>query len=174
MIVLCFGFDETCRFIFDQYRGSLHSLVQPVFHLFNFQWDYAYYVVSDYPEAHTGGFKSGLTGQLDRDVQCMTIDFDTDMNREFIWSIGYSADKDPELRHCAMENTKINGVPWYTNLWLEDCAMTGGASGGGWIKDMDEEGVGTVGGVNSWGFSWCDQKKASAVKFRWQITEMFG
>lgn len=110
-------------------------------------------MVSDYPEAHTGGFKSGLTGQLDRDVQCMTIDFDTDMNREFIWSIGYSADKDPELRHCAMENTKINGVPWYTNLWLEDCAMTGGASGGGWIKDMDEEGVGTVGGVNSWGFT---------------------
>ena len=43
----------------------------------------------------------------------------------------YSADKDPELRHCSMENSKINGVEWYANPWLDHCAMTGGASGGG-------------------------------------------
>ena len=52
---------------------------------------------------------------------------------EFVFSLGYSADTDPNFRHCAMANTKINGVSWYTNLWLDDCAMTGGASGGPWI-----------------------------------------
>lgn len=52
-----------------------------------------------------------------------------------------------------MENTKINGVSWYTNLWLDGCAMTGGASGGPWVHDMDEEGTGTLVSVNSWGFT---------------------
>lgn len=108
----------------------------------------------DDPNTHSGGFTPGLTGQLDLDVPPVPIDFDTrTINNEFIWSVGYSADKDPQLRHCAMENDKINGVPWYENYWLDDCAMTGGASGGPWIMDMDERGDGTLISVNSWGFT---------------------
>jgi len=121
----------------------------------NVEWDYAYYVVFDDKNTHSRGYKAGLTGQLDRDVDAVTVDFDADplKKKEFIISIGYSADKDPDLRHCSMENTQINGVVWYDNLWLDDCAMTGGASGGGWISNMDTKGVGTLVGVNSWGFT---------------------
>ena len=107
----------------------------------------------DDPHTHSKGYKPGLTGRLDHDVSCMPIDFDSDISDEFVFSIGYSADRDPSLRNCAMENTIINGVPWYTNYWLDDCAMTGGASGGGWIIDMDEDGAGTLISVNSWGFT---------------------
>ena len=121
----------------------------------NAQYDYAYWVVYDDPSStHSGGYAPGLTGQLDRDVQSMKIDFDTNIGEEFIFSIGYSADKDPKLRHCAMESSKINGVPWYDNLWLEDCTLTGGASGGPWMMDMQEDGVGTLISVNSWGFAY--------------------
>lgn len=51
-----------------------------------------------------------------------------------------------------MNSKRINGVDFYTNFWLEDCALTGGASGGPWIKNMDTEGVGTLTSLNSWGF----------------------
>ena len=40
------------------------------------------------------------------------------------------------------------------NLWLEDCTLTGGASGGPWMMDMQEDGVGTLISVNSWGFAY--------------------
>ena len=52
-----------------------------------------------------------------------------------------------------MVGTEIRGLPWYANLWLDDCAMTGGASGGPWIVDADEGGGGTLVSVNSWGFT---------------------
>jgi len=34
-----------------------------------------------------------------------------------------------------MENESIDGVPWHKNLWLKDCAIAGGASGGRWMRD---------------------------------------
>ena len=130
----------------------------------NVPYDYAYYVAFDDPATHSGGWEDGLTGVLDVDIQSMKIDFDTDLhesnnsnsgneNNDFIYSIGYSADKDPSLRHCAMEHTTIFGVDWYENFWLDNCAMTGGASGGPWMVNMDTDGVGTLVSVNSWGFA---------------------
>jgi hypothetical protein len=120
----------------------------------NVPYDYAYYVAYDDVDAHSGGYEGGLSGILDRDVTSMKIDFDVDVDDdEFIFSLGYSADKDPSLRHCAMERTSIRGVEWYENYWLDNCAMTGGASGGPWLKDVDSNGVGTLISVNSWGFA---------------------
>lgn len=129
----------------------------------NVPYDYAYYVAFDNPATHSGGWEEGLTGLLDVDIQSMKIDFDTDLhdhnsgngneNNDFIFSIGYSADRDPSLRHCAMEHTTIFGVDWYENFWLDNCAMTGGASGGPWMVNMDTDGVGTLVSVNSWGFA---------------------
>jgi len=83
----------------------------------------------------------------------MALDFNADPRGEFVFSVGYSADKDPSLRHCSMANTDIYGLSSYANLWLNDCAMTGGASGGPWTIDMDDKGVGTLISVNSWGFT---------------------
>mmetsp|Transcript_21193 Transcript_21193/g.44752 ORF Transcript_21193/g.44752 Transcript_21193/m.44752 type:complete len:716 (+) Transcript_21193:87-2234(+) len=119
----------------------------------NVPYDYAFYTVFDHRSTHEGGWKNGLTGTLDRDVIPMAIDFDMRPDDKFVFSIGYSADKDPQLRHCAMTNTNINGVPWFTNLWLEDCGLTGGASGGPWIHNMDTNGIGTLISNNSWGFT---------------------
>jgi len=120
----------------------------------NVPFDYAYYTVFDDGSTHTGGYSGqGLTGILDRDVSPVALDFDADPRGRFINSIGYSADKDPDLRHCSMASTDIYGLPGYANLWLDDCAMTGGASGGPWLVDMDDAGVGTVISVNSWGFT---------------------
>ncbi|KAL7554326.1 hypothetical protein ACHAWF_017765 [Thalassiosira exigua] len=130
----------------------------------NVQYDYAYYTVFDDEHTHAGGYTKGLTGVLDRDIPCVPIDFDMDPRGEFIHSVGYSADKDPALRHCAMTNAEINGVPWYANLWLDDCAMTGGASGGPWMYDLDEDGRGTLVSVNSWGFA--DKPGMAGPQFR--------
>ncbi|KAL3796586.1 hypothetical protein ACHAW5_009037 [Stephanodiscus triporus] len=120
----------------------------------NVPYDYAYYVAYDDPAAHAGGYDEGLTGVLDVDVRSMRVDFDATVDDgEFVFSVGYSADRDPSLRHCAMERTTINGVEWYENYWLDSCAMTGGASGGPWLVDVDADGVGTLISVNSWGFA---------------------
>ncbi|KAL9179968.1 hypothetical protein ACHAXT_007938 [Thalassiosira profunda] len=121
---------------------------------YNVGFDYAYWVVHDDRDTHERGYKSGLTGILDRDVPCFNVDYDSRRrNDEFVYSLGYSADKDPDFRHCSMEAGTINGIPTYTNLWLDDCAMSGGASGGPWMKDLDMNGRGTVMSVNSWGFT---------------------
>ena len=125
-----------------------------MWHFSGFQFDYAYYTVFDDRSTHRGGYRrQGLTGVLDRDVVPMALDFDADPRGEFIFSIGYSADKDPDLRHCSMTNTEKYGLATYANLWLDDCAMTGGASGGPWLVDVDRGGTGTLVSVNSWGFT---------------------
>lgn len=117
------------------------------------QYDYAYYVAFDDPSTHRGGYKRGLTGVLERDVRPMAVDFESPPYDEWVHSIGYSADKDPKLRYCSMDSTTINGIDSYTNMWLDDCEMTGGASGGPWMAGLDEGGVGTLISVNSWGFT---------------------
>ena len=118
------------------------------------QFDYAYYVVFHDQAAHRGGYEKGLTGILDRDVRPLPVDFARDARGAFVHSIGYSADQDPSLRHCAMANADIYGVSWYANLWLDACALTGGASGGPWLVDADAAGTGTLVSVNSWGFTY--------------------
>jgi len=119
----------------------------------NVQYDYAYYVAIDDDSTHSGGFESGLTGNLEQDTTPMVIDFDRSATEEFLVALGYSADRDPAFRYCSMDVSSINGVPWYANLWMDNCGMTGGASGGPWIIDMTEGGSGTVVSNNSWGFT---------------------
>jgi len=119
----------------------------------NVEYDYAYYVAIDDFSTHQGGFTDGLSGKLDHDVTPMPVDFGYRVTSDFLVGLGYSADKDPDFRYCSMECSTISGVPWYENLWLENCGMTGGASGGPWIVDMTESGKGTLVSVNSWGFT---------------------
>jgi len=104
-------------------------------------------------DAHTDGYSGGLSGTLDKDTVPMHIDFESDPVDNFAVALGYSADKDPAFRYCTNEIETIKGVPWYTNLWIDQCGMTGGASGGSWLVNMDTDGVGTIVSVNSWGFT---------------------
>jgi hypothetical protein len=119
----------------------------------NVQYDYAYYVVMDDKSNHSGGYGSGVSGTLDKDVVPMDLDFDVRPQNEFTVALGYSADRDPSFRYCTDDMSTIMGVPWYVNLWLDRCGMTGGASGGSWLIDMNQRGEGTVVSVNSWGFT---------------------
>eukprot|EP00986_Skeletonema_menzelii_P010332 scaffold5032_cov144-Skeletonema_menzelii.AAC.4 len=118
----------------------------------NVGYDYAYYVVHDDPDTtHAGGYLRGLTGILDQDVDAIKIDFDYRV-KDFTFALGYSSEHDPNYRYCAMDQSTIYGVSWYENLWLDQCGLGAGASGGPWIADMDENGVGTLFSINSWGF----------------------
>ena len=118
----------------------------------NVGYDYAYYVVHDDPDTtHVGGYLSGITGVLDHDVDAVKIDFDY-RGKDFAFALGYSSDHDPYFRYCSMDQSTMYGVSWYENLWLDKCGLGNGASGGAWIADMDENGVGTLFSVNSWGF----------------------
>lgn len=118
----------------------------------NVGFDYAYYVVYDDPSTtHSGGYLRGISGILDRDVTPVKIDFDYS-GKDFTYALGYSSDHDPYYRYCSMDQDTIYGVSWYQNLWLDQCGLGSGASGGPWISNMDENGVGTLFSINSWGF----------------------
>lgn len=119
----------------------------------NVEYDYAFYVVLDGIGAHSKGFLGGLTGTLDKDTVPMDIDFENNPENDFAVALGYSANNDPAFRYCTNDISTIKGVPWYTNLWIDQCGMTGGASGGPWTVNMDTSGVGTIVSVNSWGFT---------------------
>ena len=119
----------------------------------NVGYDYAFYVVHDRSSTHRGGYNANITGILDQDVTPMPIDFDAKLKNDFTVALGYSDENDPSFSYCSNKLDSINGIEEYTNHWLSNCAMVGGASGGPWTIDMDDSGVGTVVSVNSWGYS---------------------
>lgn len=130
-------------------------------------WDYAYYVIPNDVSAHLGGFihenQKDLSRILEEIVEPMPIDFNWRLSSsrtshlttkgEFAHGLGYSFNRDPAFRYCASNTITKFGVPTYENLWLESCAMTGGSSGGPWLKDTDTDGRGTVISINSWGYA---------------------
>jgi hypothetical protein len=118
----------------------------------NAQYDYAFYVVHDFVGTHIDGY-SEVTGVLDQDIIPATLDFAADPKSQFFVSFGYSEDYDPSFRYCSGDGKSIREVPNYTNLWLPECNLQGGASGGPWLVDIDSSGVGTVMSLNSWGFT---------------------
>jgi len=73
---------------------SYSSVFQHFSLLFNnYQYNYTYYAIFNI----RGGFVQGLTGILRKDVIPMKIDFDMDPFDKFVFSIRYSANKDPSL-----------------------------------------------------------------------------
>ncbi|KAL3791010.1 hypothetical protein HJC23_002999 [Cyclotella cryptica] len=118
----------------------------------NVGYDYAYYVVHDRSSTHLGGYSENVTGILDEDVTPMQIDFDLKLQNDFAVALGYSDEYDPSFQYCSNKLSNMNGIDDYTNLWLSNCRMSGGASGGPWTASMDESGVGKVVSINSWGY----------------------
>ena len=128
-------------------------------------WDYAFYVIPNDPAMHEGGFihknQPKLAKILEEIIEPMPIDFDWRLEDsslsshpgEFTHGLGYSFDKDPAFRYCATNVSTKFGIDTYENLWLGSCEMTGGSSGGPWLRDTDTDGRGTIISVNSWGYS---------------------
>ena len=92
-------------------------------------------------------------GILDEDVTPLQIDFEYKLKNDFTVALGYSDEKDPSFQYCSNKLGTINGIDEYTNFWLDNCGLHGGASGGPWTVDMDDSGVGTVVSLSSWGYS---------------------
>lgn len=150
----------------------------PAFAVVHYEWttkgfphsvpyDYAYYVIPNDVSAHLRGFihenQQDLSRILEEIVEPIPIDFDwhrtgsttsqLNLSGEFIHGLGYSFNRDPAFRYCAYNAGSKFGIPTYENLWLGMCAMTGGSSGGPWLKDTDTDGRGTVISINSWGYA---------------------
>jgi len=128
-------------------------------------WDYAYYVIPNEPSVHMEGFmhreKPDLSKILDELVEPLPIDFNwmhssRATNRpvgEFTTGLGYSINRDPSFRYCATSMGTKFGIETYENLWLGTCEMSGGSSGGPWLKDTASDGRGTIISLNSWGYA---------------------
>ena len=158
------GSDENCgndplgcwslAFALVDYEWSTRSFPSSV------PWDYAIYVVSNVPESHQPGFiyesQPELSSTLEDIVTKFPIDFTFDQSTAPVThthGMGYTFSKDPDFRYCAKDLTTKYGISSYENLWLSVCDMSGGSSGGAWMKDTKDDGTGTIISVNSWGYS---------------------
>ena len=64
----------------------------------------------------------------------------------FTYALGYSYKDDPNFHHCGKELSLRNG-----GLFLDNCLLSGGASGGPWIQGNAQDHK--LISVNSWGYS---------------------
>ena len=120
----------------------------------NIPWDYAYYVVSD-SGAHipgtdaNGNVREGMQPILDVAAGSLSVQFSAATPGAFTHALGYSYSQDPSLRYCAENLATENS---YDDLWLGQCGLSGGASGGPWVQPLTN-GTGPIVSVNSWGYT---------------------
>jgi hypothetical protein len=122
----------------------------------NIPWDFAYYVVDDADDAASRGSDANgdpLDGSepLDEAVDPLVIQFGvpaTDPGARTD-AIGYSYSQDPLLRYCSED---LGIETRYDDLWLANCDLSGGSSGGPWQQGSND-GNGPIISVNSWGYT---------------------
>jgi len=158
------GTDETCSndplgcwtlaFALVDYEWSTRRFPSSV------PWDYAIYVIPNVPESHQPGYiydrQPELSSTLEDVVTRFPIDFTYDQKTApatHTHGMGYTFSKDPDFRYCAKDLSTKYGISSYENLWLSVCDMSGGSSGGAWMKDTKDDGSGTIISINSWGYS---------------------
>ncbi len=113
----------------------------------NIPWDYAYYVVPD-TDAHTSGIDKVANDALDVAAGSLRVQFDAATQGALTHALGYSYSDDPDFMYCA-EGLGTDGLD---ALWLGNCGLSGGASGGPWLQPV-EDGDGPIVSVNSYGYS---------------------
>jgi hypothetical protein len=156
--------DETCS---NDPLGCWH----PLFAVVDYDWttkdfpssvpyDFAFWVIPNDNETHEPGYiyqsQQDLSRVLEDIVERFPIDFTYDQSNApatFTHGLGYTFSKDPDFRYCAQQLTTKYGISSYENLWLSPCDMSGGSSGGPWLKDTTDQGTGTIISINSWGYS---------------------
>jgi hypothetical protein len=115
----------------------------------NRKWDYGYYVVPTSGH-HTPG-TTEASPSLELAAGTLRESF-ANPNTESLLThaFGYSGSKDPSFRYCAENLGTLSNEP--DNWWLGSCGLTGGSSGGAWLKPFSG-GSGTIVSVNSWGYT---------------------
>lgn len=102
----------------------------------NIPWDYAFYVVPNSPSALDTAVGGG-----------QSLPFTDPDKGTVVAALGYSYSDDPDFMYCSEPLSTIETANW----WLPSCGLSGGASGGPWLKAV--AGNGEIFSVNSWGYS---------------------
>lgn len=119
----------------------------------NLAYDYGFYLV---PNAgrHIQGLRP-TSDSLESAVDPLKIGWSASEHKsQQTFALGYSWVDDPSLMYCAESIGSIVGITDYTNLWLSNCELSGGSSGGPWMAPEEGtvlEGDERVFSVNSWG-----------------------
>lgn len=113
----------------------------------NIPWDYGYYVVPD-----SGAYSAGITttsAVLDAAAGSIEVQFTEPTQELLTHGLGYSHNEDPKFMYCA----DALGIDTnsHNSLWLANCGLSGGASGGPWMQSST--GAGPIVAVNSYGYS---------------------
>lgn len=120
----------------------------------NIPWDYAFYVVNNGVDSHSG---AGSDGNLDALADTLPIDFTNAVaddgnpgsnSADFTHALGYSYSDDPFFMYCAEDMTTEGTDNW----WLPSCGLSGGSSGGPWAQPLIN-GTGPIISLNSWGYT---------------------
>jgi hypothetical protein len=111
----------------------------------------------DFAFAIVGGGGKSSTDQLDGKVPAWDIAFNAVSTGDHLYAFGYPAAgkyKGKDLTYCA---GKVFQDQWNANkTWGMGCNMTGGSSGGPWIKGFSETATtpsGALSSLNSYGYS---------------------
>merc|ERR1712166_533500 len=122
----------------------------------NIPWDYAMYVVEavgarEGPSTRADG--TAIQDSLEIAVlvpgsNIPEVSFEAAVSdpMPFTYALGYSYKDDPNFHHCGKELSLRNG-----GLFLDNCLLSGGASGGPWIQGNAQDHK--LISVNSWGYS---------------------
>ena len=112
----------------------------------NIPWDYAYYVVND-TGAHSGTAAS--SNVLDVAARDLEVQLTEPSAGQVAHALGYSYADDPNFMYCS---EPLGTEPDYDDWWLDQCGLSGGASGGPWLQPVNS-GNGPIISVNSWGYT---------------------
>ena len=120
----------------------------------NLAYDYGFYLVPN-SGRHVQGLRP-TSDSLESAVHPLKIGWSASEEKsQQTFALGYSWVDDPSLMYCAEPIGSIMGITDYTNLWLGNCALSGGSSGGPWMAPEEGtalEGEERVFSLNSWGF----------------------
>ena len=123
----------------------------------NIPWDYAFYVVPT-----SGHHTQGLTqssDSLEEAAHTLPISFVAPTTGKPAAALGYSYSDDPNLMYCQQDLGTVTSnlaTGTATNWWLDQCALSGGASGGPWLQKSGggvDGDSGPIISVNSWGYT---------------------
>merc|ERR1712195_223760 len=122
----------------------------------NIPWDYAMYVVEavgarEGPSTRADGTAIQDSLELavlvpDSNIPEVSFEAAVSDPMPFTYALGYSYKDDPNFHHCGKELSLRNG-----GLFLDNCLLSGGASGGPWIQGNAQDHK--LISVNSWGYS---------------------
>lgn len=119
----------------------------------NLAYDYGFYLVPN-SGRHVQGLRP-TSDSLESAVHPLKIGWSAaEEKSQQTFALGYSWVDDPSLMFCAEPIGSIVGITDYTNLWLANCGLSGGSSGGPWMAPEEGttlEGEERVFSVNSWG-----------------------